>query len=84
MDSAIYGEEPFYHKEEHFDAERTKELSYHYHEILRLLGEDVEREGLLQTPLRVPHAGIPTESGGNPAVGSVQGGLPADGHREGH
>ena len=40
-------------KEETFDNERTRELAAHYSEILRLLGEDPEREGLLKTPLRV-------------------------------
>lgn len=32
------------------------ELAAHYHDILRLLGEDTEREGLLKTPLRVAKA----------------------------
>ena len=42
-----------YQKEEQFDEAITRELSEHYREILRLLGEDPEREGLLKTPLRV-------------------------------
>lgn len=46
----------FYHKEEHYDLERTEKLSYHYHEILKLLGEDTEREGLIKTPERVAKA----------------------------
>ncbi|MEG0795588.1 MAG: GTP cyclohydrolase I FolE [Odoribacter sp.] len=46
-------EETFYHKDEYFDSERTEKLSYHYSEIIKLLGEDIEREGLLKTPLRV-------------------------------
>ncbi|HEY9551139.1 MAG TPA: GTP cyclohydrolase I FolE [Prevotella sp.] len=33
-----------------------EELSVHYKEILRLLGEDTEREGLQKTPLRVATA----------------------------
>lgn len=49
-------EETFYRKEEYFDRERTEKLSYHYKEIIKLLGEDTEREGLLQTPLRVAKA----------------------------
>lgn len=49
-------EETFYHKNEYFDDERTRQLSYHYQEIIRLLGEDVEREGLQKTPLRVAKA----------------------------
>lgn len=56
MDSKLHCDDAFYHKEEHFDPERTEKLSYHYHEILKLLGEDAEREGLLQTPLRVAKA----------------------------
>lgn len=32
------------------------EMALHYKEILRLLGEDVEREGLLKTPKRVAKA----------------------------
>ena len=42
-----------YKKIEEFDPIITDELSAHYKEILRLLGEDPEREGLLKTPLRV-------------------------------
>ena len=42
-----------YQKEELYDEALTRELSEHYREILRLLGEDPTREGLLKTPLRV-------------------------------
>ena len=42
-----------YQKEEQYDDALTRELSDHYREILRLLGEDPSREGLLKTPLRV-------------------------------
>ena len=31
----------------------VEELAAHYHQILTLLGEDPEREGLLKTPMRV-------------------------------
>lgn len=33
--------------------DRKKQISYHVKEILRLIGEDTEREGLLKTPERV-------------------------------
>ena len=56
MDTTRNQEETFYYKDEHFDQERTEKLSYHYQEIIRLLGEDTEREGLLQTPKRVAKA----------------------------
>lgn len=46
----------FYRKEEFFNAGRTEQLSYHYKEILKLLGENPEREGLIKTPLRVAKA----------------------------
>lgn len=49
-------EDLFYRKEEFFDQERTEKLSYHYTEIIKLLGEDFQREGLQQTPLRVAKA----------------------------
>jgi len=42
-----------YKKEELFDDRITEELAGHYREILRLIGEDPAREGLLKTPLRV-------------------------------
>ena len=42
-----------YNITEEFDTEVTKQLASHYKEILRLLGEDVTREGLLKTPERV-------------------------------
>ena len=34
----------------------TDQIAAHYKEILRLLGEDVEREGLIKTPHRVAKA----------------------------
>lgn len=37
-------------------CEGLDELAGHYKEIIRLLGEDTEREGLLKTPMRVAKA----------------------------
>ncbi len=45
-----------YKKEEHYSPEKIEQLGYHYKEILRLLGEDVDREGLIKTPERVAKA----------------------------
>ena len=42
-----------YTKEEQFDVDATRQISVHVREILRLLGEDPDREGLLKTPERV-------------------------------
>ena len=42
-----------YIKKEDYDEPLTEELAGHYREILRLIGENPEREGLLKTPLRV-------------------------------
>ena len=45
-----------YIKEETYDLAVTREIAQHYREILRLLGEDPEREGLVKTPERVAKA----------------------------
>ena len=45
-----------YNKEEIYSPETTRELAVHVKEILRLLGEDPGREGLLKTPERVAKA----------------------------
>jgi len=39
-----------------FDDETTNKLSHHYKEILKLTGDDHERDGLAETPLRVAKA----------------------------
>ena len=46
-------EEKRYLKQERYDAERLEQLKHHYAEILRLLGEDPAREGIVKTPERV-------------------------------
>jgi GTP cyclohydrolase IA len=43
-------------EEELLQDERFKQLMQHYSEILKLLGEDPGREGLIKTPLRVAKA----------------------------
>ncbi len=43
-------------KIERYNKETTEKLAFHYHEILKLIGEDPKREGLVATPLRVAKA----------------------------
>ena len=42
-----------YEKIEKFSPEKLEKLQVHYKEILKLLGEDPKREGLIDTPFRV-------------------------------
>lgn len=49
-------------KEAH-DPELVEALAYHYREILRLIGEDPDREGLVKTPLRAAKALIDCTAG---------------------
>ena len=66
--------EEFYHKVEYYNKTKTEQLSYHYKEILKLLGEDPDREGKNSLPRGKSHAiydkGVSRESGGNSAVGT--------------
>lgn len=39
-----------------FDEEKTGQIAFHYKEIIRLLGETPDREGLLKSPERVSKA----------------------------
>lgn len=45
-----------YEKIESYNQKTTEQLAYHYKEILKLLGENPDREGLLKTPMRVAKA----------------------------
>ena len=45
-----------YQRIELFDEEKTRQLAHHYTEILKLLGEDPEREGLIKSPERIAKA----------------------------
>ena len=45
-----------YKREDIYNQEKIAELMIHYREILRLLGEDPDREGLIKTPERVAKA----------------------------
>jgi GTP cyclohydrolase I len=51
-----YAPKDGYEKIDLFNLETVSKLSFHYREILKLIGEDVEREGLLKTPERVSKA----------------------------
>jgi GTP cyclohydrolase I len=42
-----------YTKIEQYDEDITQEIAKHYKEILRLIGENPEREGIVKTPVRV-------------------------------
>lgn len=45
-----------YSKEERFNPEKTDRLATLYKEILQLIGENPQREGLIRTPVRVAKA----------------------------
>lgn len=49
-------EDAGYTKIEQYNADSTEKMAGHYKEILTLLGENPEREGLQKTPLRVARA----------------------------
>ncbi len=49
-------EEKGYLKVDQYDEKCVAELALHYREILRLLGEDPNREGLLKSPERIAKA----------------------------
>lgn len=50
-------------RKEIHNEELVKELALHYEAILRLIGEDPEREGLLKTPVRAAKAMLDITSG---------------------
>ncbi len=45
-----------YSREDIYDTEKIEKLSHHYAEIMKLLGEDIEREGLIKSPERIAKA----------------------------
>lgn len=45
-----------YKIKEHYDQETTQKLTHIYEDVLNLLGEDKERDGLIKTPERVAKA----------------------------
>ena len=45
------------------DSERAEQIALHYREIIRLIGEDPDREGLSKTPLRAAKAIVDITSG---------------------
>ncbi len=49
-------DDQLYRKEELYNEEKIEQLEHHYTEILKLLGENTLREGLLKTPKRVAKA----------------------------
>ena len=53
MEFSLNGKDGNYRKVEKYDPATTDQLSDFYKKIIDLLGEDSNREGLLQTPMRV-------------------------------
>jgi len=45
-----------YERIDQWEPEKLKKLTHYYYEILKLIGEDPNREGLIDTPLRVGKA----------------------------
>lgn len=50
-------------RKENHDPELVEKIAGHYREILRLIGEDPEREGLVKTPIRAAKALVDITAG---------------------
>lgn len=53
MEFTLNGKDGTYRKVEQYEPETTRELGEHYRKIIELLGENPDREGLVQTPTRL-------------------------------
>ncbi|MGE4587092.1 MAG: GTP cyclohydrolase I FolE [Mangrovibacterium sp.] len=56
MEDSYNEQQSAYRRIDKFDGQTIDRISRHYSEIIRLLGEDVNREGLVKTPVRVAKA----------------------------
>lgn len=57
MNKTLYTSEEYsYLRTENYKKSEIDRLAYHYTEILKILGEDVTREGLLKSPIRIAKA----------------------------
>jgi len=56
MEDSFNGKKSAYQRIDKFDGKMTEKISQHYSEIIQLLGEDVSREGLQKTPVRIAKA----------------------------
>jgi GTP cyclohydrolase I len=56
LDMARQNEMDGYEKMDLYNQETLNRLAFHYHEIIKLIGENPDREGLLKTPKRVAKA----------------------------
>ncbi len=56
MEFSLHNDDGNYRRIEKHDSAKLKKLSKHYKEILDLLGENTDREGLQKTPVRVAKA----------------------------
>lgn len=50
-------------RKEYHDEQLVEQIAHHYREIIRLIGEDPEREGLRKTPIRAAKAMIDVTCG---------------------
>lgn len=56
MEESLNGNQNGYQRIERFNTDNTRKIGEHYREIIELLGEDMSRDGLEQTPIRVAKA----------------------------
>jgi GTP cyclohydrolase I len=56
MEDSFNGKKSAYQRIDKFDGKITEKISQHYSKVIQLLGEDISREGLQKTPVRIAKA----------------------------